>query len=140
MREVLGNSTPVGTVNVRYGEGADKVNLIPEYAYSTMFDKNIKDTDIVISAKCQNEIDAPVKRGTVLGTATVSYKGEELTKVNLIAEKDVNKSDFLYFKAVAENVIKNPLFIAIAVIVLLLFVIYVIFVVSVSEKKNKDKK
>lgn len=139
MREVLGNSASVGTVNVKYGDGADKVNLIPEYAYSTMLANNINDKDIVISAMCQNEIDAPVKRGTVLGTATVSYKGEELTKVNLIAEKDVNKNNFLYFKEVALNIVKTPLFIIITAVVLLLFIVYVIFVLSISGKTKQNK-
>ncbi|MEE1155032.1 MAG: D-alanyl-D-alanine carboxypeptidase family protein, partial [Acutalibacteraceae bacterium] len=77
MRTVLGVSDKVASINVNYGEGADKVTLVPEYAYSTMLASNIKDDDIIITAKCQDVIDAPVAKGTVLGTATVTYNGEE---------------------------------------------------------------
>lgn len=140
MRTVLGVSDKVASINVNYGEGADKVTLVPEYAYSTMLASNIKDDDIVITAKCQDVIDAPVAKGTVLGTATVTYNGEELTKVNLIAEKTVEKSDWLYFLAVAKNVVTSTIFLVIVGVIALLFVTYATIVIVRSVKNKKKAK
>ncbi|MEE1154698.1 MAG: hypothetical protein UH241_06035, partial [Acutalibacteraceae bacterium] len=137
---VLGVSDKVASINVNYGEGADKVTLVPEYAYSTMLASNIKDDDIIITAKCQDVIDAPVAKGTVLGTATVTYNGEELTKVNLIAEKTVEKSDWLYFLAVAKNVVTSTIFLVIVGVIALLFVTYATIVIVRSVKNKKKAK
>ena len=140
MRTVLGTSDKVATIDVNYGENAEKVTLVPEYAYSTMLSKNIKDEDIVITAKCQDVIDAPVTKGTILGTATITYNGEELSKVNLVADETVEKSDWLYFLAVAKNVVTSTIFLVIVGIIAVLFIAYtVIIAVFASKKKKKSK-
>jgi D-alanyl-D-alanine carboxypeptidase (penicillin-binding protein 5/6) len=140
MRTVLGEDDKVASVKVNYCETADVVNLVPEYSYSTMLSKDIKDSDIVITAQCQEQIDAPVVRGTVLGTATVSYKGEQLTKVNLVAAENIEKSDFLYFKAIAMIILTSALFITIVSIIAGLFVLYVVFVNVFAVRRKKRTK
>lgn len=140
MRTVLDEDDKVASIKVNYGGNADVVNLVPEYSYATMLSKDIKDSDITITAQCQEEIDAPVTRGTVLGTATVSYKGEQLTKVNLVASENVEKSEFLYFKAVALNIITSKMFIIIVSIIVVLFVLYVVMVNVFAVKRNKKLK
>ncbi len=140
MRTVLGEEDKVASVKVNYCETADVVNLVPEYSYSTMLSKDIKDSDIVITAQCQEQIDAPVARGTVLGTATVSYKGEQLTKVNLVAAENIEKSDTLYFKAVAMNILTSKMFITIVSIIGGLFVLYVVFVNVFAVRRKKKSK
>ncbi|MEE0061059.1 MAG: D-alanyl-D-alanine carboxypeptidase family protein [Acutalibacteraceae bacterium] len=140
MRTVLGQDDKLASVNVNYCETADKVNLVPEYSYSTMLSKDIKDSDIVITTQCQQQIDAPVTRGTVLGTATVSYKGEQLTKVNLIAAENLEKSDTLYFKAIAMNILTSKLFITIVSVIAGLFVLYVVFVNVFAVRRKKRSK
>ncbi len=142
MRTVLGVSDKVATIDINYGEGADKVALVPEYAYSTMLANNIKDEDIVITAKCQEVIDAPVTKGTILGTATVTYNGEELTKVNLVADETVEKSEWLYFLATAENVVTSTTFLIIVGVIAVLFIIYtaIVIVLSVKNKRKAQSK
>ena len=140
MRTVLGKDDNVASIKVKYGENADIVNLVPEYSYATMLTKDIKDSDIKITAQCQEEIDAPVTKGTILGTATVSYKGEQLTKVNLIAAESVEKSDFLYFKAVALNILTSKMFIIIVSVIVGLFVLYVVLVNVFAVKRKKRSK
>lgn len=140
MRTVLGKDDNVASIKVKYGENADTVSLVPEYSYATMLSKDIKDSDIKITAQCQEEIDAPVTKGTILGTATVSYKGEQLTKVNLIAAENVEKSDFLYFKAVALNILTSKMFIIMVSVIVGLFVLYVVLVNVLAVKRKKRSK
>lgn len=140
MRTVLGKDDKVASIKVNYCETADVVNLIPEYSYATMLSKDIKDSDIKITAQCQEVIDAPVAKGTILGTATVSYKGEQLTKVNLLAAEDIEKSDFLYFKAVAMNIITSKMFTITIGVIIGLFILYVVFVNVFAVKRKKKSK
>ena len=137
MRTVIGKDDKVASIKVNYCETADVVNLIPEYSYATMLSKDIKDSDIKITAQCQEVIDAPVAKGTILGTATVSYKGEQLTKVNLLAAEDIEKSDFLYFKAVAMNIITSKMFTITIGVIVGLFILYVVFVNVIAVKRKK---
>lgn len=140
MRTVLGKDDNVASIKVKYSENTDVVHLVPEYSYATMLTKDIKDSDIKITAQCQEEIDAPVTKGTILGTATVSYKGEQLTKVNLIAAENVEKSEFLYFKAVALNILTSKMFIIAISVIVGLFVLYVVFVNVFAVKRKKRLK
>lgn len=137
MNEILGKDDKVATVNVNYGDNAEEIALVPEFSYSTMLSKDVKKSDIKITAKCQEVIDAPVKKGTVLGTATIQYNGEELAKVNLVAAENVEKSEFLYFMTVAKNVVTLPVFIIVTILVAVLFILFVIITIILSKKKNK---
>lgn len=136
MNEILGKDDKVATVNVNYGDNAEKVALAPEFSYSTMLSKDVKKSDIKITAKCQEVIDAPVKKGTVLGTATIQYNGEELAKVNLVAAENVEKNEFSYFMTVAKNVVTSPAFVIVAISVAVLFVVFVIVMIILSKKNN----
>lgn len=140
MRTVLGKDDKVASIKVNYCENAEAVNLIPEYSYATMLSKDIKDSDVKITAQCQEVIDAPVAKGTILGTATVSYKGEQLTKVNLIAAEDIEKSDFLYFKAVAMNILTSKMFTITIGVIVGLFILYVVFVNVFAVRRKKKSK
>ncbi|MEE0930744.1 MAG: D-alanyl-D-alanine carboxypeptidase family protein [Acutalibacteraceae bacterium] len=138
MNEILGKDDKVATVDVNYGDNAEEVALVPEFSYSTMLAKNVKESDIKITAKCQEVIDAPVKKGTVLGTATIQYNGEELAKVNLVAAENVEKSEFSYFMAVAKNVVTSSAFVITVISVVVLFIIFVVIMIILSKKKNSE--
>lgn len=139
MRTVLGKNDEIAKIKVNYGNDAEEVALVPEYSYSTMFSKDVKEDDIEIKAKCQEEIDAPVEKGTVLGTATVSYNGEELTKVNLVAAGTVEKSELSYFLTIAQNIVTSTAFIVVVAVVVVLFVLYIVLIKVMESKKNKKK-
>ncbi len=139
MRTVLGQDDKVASIKVNYCENAEAVNLVPEYSYATMLSKDIKDSDIKITAQCQEVIDAPVAKGTILGTATVSYKGEQLTKVNLVAAENIEKSEFLYFKAIAMNILTSKMFIITVSVIAGLFILYVVFVNVIAVKRKKKR-
>lgn len=140
MYEILGKNDEVATIGVNYGDNAEQVALVPEFAYSTMLSKDFKDKDIKITAKCQDNIDAPVKKGTVLGTATIQYKDEELAKVNLVAAENVEKSDFLYFMAIAKNIVASPTFIIASISIAVLFVVFTVVMIVLSKKKKANSK
>ena len=141
MREVLGKDSVVNSIAVNYGKDSEKINLVPEFPYSTMLGKDVNSEAISIVASCQNVIDAPVSKGTVLGTATISYNGEELTKINLVAQNDIEKSETAYFLAIAKNIVSSSLFKIVVMSVAALFVIYALFIIlSTKNKKSSRKK
>lgn len=140
MREVLSVNDELAEIKVNYGDGAEKVKLVPEYSFSTMLSKKISDKDVKITVQCQEEIDAPVKKGTVLGTATVEYNGEELAKVNLVTDNSIEKSNFAYFMVITNNIISSQVFIIMVGIIAVLLVVYItILIVRNSKRKSENK-
>ena len=41
------------------------------------------------------KVEAPIKKGDVIGTATYTYANQELTTVNLVASESVERSELL---------------------------------------------
>lgn len=138
LKTVLGDQTSVCETKLNYASNQDTISLVPEYSFSAMVSKDFKESDLEIKSQCPEEIDAPVTRGDVVGTATVSYNGKELTKINLVAGETVERSEFVYALTVVKNVVTTPIFMVAAALILILFVIYLIFLHRL-DKKKKDK-
>lgn len=66
------------------------------------------------------QINAPVAKGSVLGTVTYSYKGNVIAVTNLVATDDVERSSILHIIHIAGKIMFNPFFIAFVIIVLLI--------------------
>lgn len=45
----------------------------------------------------KEEIAAPIKKGTAIGTITYSLNGKEIGNVDIVATEDVEKSGFSHF-------------------------------------------
>lgn len=139
LKSIVGENDPVCEVNVNYAWDKNTVLLTPEYSYSAILPNDIDAKDIEISTNVPESIDTPIKEGQVVGTATISYNGEELTKVNLVADNAIEKSDLKYTMAIAQNVITSVWFLVAVGIIILLFIGYVVLV-AVVNKKDKERK
>lgn len=139
LQEVVAEQTPVCEVNINYAMDKDTLLLVPEYAYSTMLPKDMSKNDITIKSDVPENIDTPVTKGTLVGTATIYYKDQELTKVNLVASETIERSQLVYAMTVVKNVVTSPIFIIAALFVLALFIAYLVFVARLNKGKDKEK-
>lgn len=139
LQQVVAEKTPVCEIKVNYAMDKDTLLLVPEYAYSTMLPVEMVKGDIVIKSNVPEVIDTPVTKGTRVGTATIYYKDQELTTINLVASETVEKSELVYAMTVIKNVVTSPIFIIAAAFVLVLFVAYLIFVARLNKGKGKEK-
>ena len=94
--------------------------------------------------KYNEHIYAPVKKGDIIGTMTLSVGGEELTTVNLVATSDVERSFVNYNMAVLQDFPKSKWF-KIAVLVgtvgaVLYVVFYVVRVREYNLNRRRSKK
>ncbi len=140
LQEVVGEQTPVCEINVNYAMGKDTLRLVPEYAYSTMLPVDREKNDLKIEPNVSESIDSPITKGTRVGTATVYYKNQPLTTINLVADETIEKSELVYIMTVVKNVVTSPIFIIAAAFVLVLFIAYLIFVARIGRKKDKEEK
>lgn len=140
MKSIVGAQTNVCDVKINYASGRDNLMLTPEYGYSTMLPKNLDENAIEIKTQCPEVIDAPVQKGDIIGTATISYNGEELTKINLVASEAMERSEFIYAMTIVKNIISSPAFLGALVVIVLLFIAYMVFVSRYNKNKDKNVK
>lgn len=143
LQQVVAEQTPVCEININYAMDRDTLLLVPEYAYSTMLPIDMEDSEIKIETDVPEVIDTPVTRGTVIGTATIYYQDQELTKINLVASETIERSELIYVMTIVKNVVTSPIFIIAAALVIVLFVAYLIFVARLNKggkaKVNKHR-
>lgn len=135
IQKVVSEQAPVHEIKINYAMEKDTLFLVPEYAYSAILPNDIDKNDIVINTDAPEVIDAPVTKGTTLGTATVTYKGQELTRFNLVAGETVKRSGIVYAMVIIKNVVTSPIFIIALAFVLVLLISYIIFVMRLNKNK-----
>ena len=137
LRVVANTFTYVGEVSVRLSDDFDYVSLVPAENVSALVPSGVRAESVLIepiSELTQAKIDAPVKKGDVLGRASVKYAGEVVAEVDLVAAFDVELSaaKFIGDKFVA--VLTSPAF-----IILFIIAVVVILPMSVISYRNKRR-
>lgn len=139
LTQIAGEQEPVTEISLNYGN-KDSVFLVPEYASYYVLPKSYSPKEIEIVPTSQKTLDAPVQQGEVLGTAIITYKGETIDEINLVASETINKNELAYASQIVQNVLKSTWFLCSIGVIALLFIVYLIFVFTLkkgSKKKNK---
>lgn len=133
--------TPVSEIPVNFTNQLDTLDLYPEETVYAILPKDRAESDVVKESNIPESIDAPVKKGDIVGTVTVYYKGEAVQTVNLVAGEDVEKSGFAYVMHIFKSVITSWIFWVALIFALALIVLYVRLVSSVrNQNRHKVKK
>ena len=86
------------------------------------------------------ELEAPVKAGTKLGTVTMIYKGVEYGTLDMIASDDVERSEFLYRKSIV-TYYWSLWWIKAAVIAIVVAVVLLILIAAFTRpRRRRDRR
>lgn len=124
-------------IKVNYGRKTDSVCLVPKNDVSALVPEGVDSAQVKIVPKdsTKTEVNAPVKKGEVLGTADVYYAGEAVAAVDLVAAESVS---FKLSSFIFQRIIKSKIFIAAAAAAVLLVI--AIFVIRAKNKKKGKTK
>ena len=128
--------TPICEQKIDHAWDTDSILLVPESDLNIVLPYDYSEADISIVPDNTNPISAPVSKGEIVTTATVSYKGQPFTTINLVAYDRVGVSPILYTTDAVRTVLTSPWFLAAVAVVVALFVVYV----SVSSSHAKKKR
>ncbi len=126
-----------GEVKVNYAKSTDFVSLIPaETVYSLVPLGTNKGSVLVepIPESIPESVDAPIKKGDFICKGRVLYAGEVLREIDLVASNDVKRSFFSLIGTKAKNLVTNPIFIIISILV----IISVAVALIIRNKKRKS--
>lgn len=110
-----------GEVKVNYAKSTDFVGLVPaDTVYSLVPLGTNKGSVLVepIPESIPESVNAPVKKGDVICKGRVLYAGDVLREIDLVAATDVKRNFFSFFGTKAKNLVTNPIFIIISILIL----------------------
>ncbi len=142
LRLVANTSTYVGEVKVNLSDDYDYVSLVPAENVSALVPSGVNAQSVLIepiSELTREHVDAPVKKGQVLGRAEIKYAGATVAEVDLVAAFDVELSPSKFIGNKLLNIIKSPVFIII-VLVILAAVIPLAIISYRNKQLNRRKK
>ena len=158
--EVLSSESEITDIDVELGDGRTTVNLRPAKTYECLWPKTQtvsesdseeiaaykesieKITDIRKKISLNENVVAPVKEGDVLGQVELTYEGQTLAVIDLVATSSVERSTVKEKTEVAKSFTSSVQFkIVIAVVAAVVIIYFIIFFVIVNKSmKNKKKR
>ena len=93
-------------------------------------------SSIDVKMNVPNSINATVKAGQKVGTATLSYANNEIATIDLVSEETINRNYFLFISFIIRSIFSSIWF----KIAFFLFLVLAAFYVFMFFKYNKIKK
>ena len=137
--KLVTKDTPICEQKVEHAWDTDTILLVPETDLNVILPDNYKDSDVIIASDTDEPVSAPIQKGEVVTTATVYYKGEAFTQINLVSQEDVRVSFILYITELVKSVLTSVWFLLAVFVVIVLFVVYVSISSSYSKKKKASQ-
>lgn len=131
--------TPVCEQKVDHAWDTKSILLVPESDFNVILPQNYSEGDIRIVPDQTDAVSAPISKGDIITTATVYYKGEGFTQINLIANEDVGVSPILYTTDAIRGVLTSPWFLIAVGLIVVLFIVYVSVSSSYAKKRKREK-
>ena len=128
--------TPVCEQKVDHAWDTKSILLLPESNLNVILPYDYSDGDVRIVPDNTDAVSAPIGKGDIVTTASVQYKGEEFTKINLVSAEEVGVSPILYTTDAIRGVLTSPWFLIAVGLVVVLFIVYVSVSSSYSKKKR----
>ncbi len=138
--DVLSPDTLICETPVRLSSVVDHVSLVPKDSLRVYLPS---ETDIEKEIEYgyslyHDALNAPVKKDSLAGIVSVSYKGVTIGSSDLVTTVDIERSEFLNILDQIETFTKSPTFIVIIVTAIILTVAYVLVSARIRAKtKNR---
>jgi D-alanyl-D-alanine carboxypeptidase (penicillin-binding protein 5/6) len=144
-QKILTTDKEVTEVKVRFGQGTDYVLLVPGGEYMTLWPTNLdtstikEDIDTADFIGASGVIDAPVEKGQVLGSLSLSHSGNTLVTVPLVAKNNVSLDNIAFLTDKARRFPDSVWFKAAIALTVGLTVLYTIIFIGVAVGISKKK-
>lgn len=140
LKKIVGPDDTLGEIDLKYAWNKDKLRLKAAKGYSAMLPKSVDPSSVIITKNLPKSIDAPVKKGQVIGTATLSYANEKLATIDLVSAESVERSELLHTTDAVKTILSSTWFAVIAAIVILLLVVYIVLAIVYNRRRKNLRK
>ncbi len=127
----------LSSVALNYAWKKDELLLVAGNNVSVMLPKSVDSNSILVTADVPESVDAPIRKGEQIGSAVITYAGETIATVPLIASESVAKSEVLQVWEQGQAVLTSPWFLVILAVILALIIVYIILIVAYRRKQRQ---
>jgi D-alanyl-D-alanine carboxypeptidase (penicillin-binding protein 5/6) len=140
LTEIIEEGQSLSAVTVSNGR-VDKVEALSDRAISALTFAGDAGSGLRIEVRATKSVEAPIAKGSDLGTATVYYRGGKIGSVKLTAGEEVKTAGIMTAIAGAGKVVTVVIKILIGIVaVFALWLICSVIVSSVRRRKRKNAK
>ncbi len=139
LKTVTDPSQIITVADVKYAWGVDHVRLVPAEEYFALVPVGVDSASVLVEpveGGLPEALEAPIKKGDEVCEAIVSYAGEEIARIKLVAAEDVDRSIILFIVGKLGDLSKTLGF----KIFMALLALVVIFVIAANIYVNKNRK
>ena len=134
---IYGPSDSLASVDVKYVRNGKTLGAVVEKNVSAFLPNNYDKSRVKAEVSCPEQVEAPVKKGDVLGTVSVKYEDLDLGVTNLVAAEDVERDISPLEAFVTENIVL--VIVLAAALVLIIILIIVLISMRSSRKRRKAR-
>lgn len=143
LTKVTSKTDIVKVVNVKYNWKTDHLSLVPEEELSALVPTGTETDSLqirTVESETPETVNAPIKKGDVLGKAEVLYGDSVVATVNLVASEDVSGSAILKITGFLGTLFRTTVMKILICLVVLLIVIYILLIVRRNRIRAKRRK
>jgi D-alanyl-D-alanine carboxypeptidase (penicillin-binding protein 5/6) len=113
--------------------------LSPAKDLNSLIPSDIDPSSIQRIVDIPKQINAPVKKGDVIGTLKLKLADKQFETVNLVATENAGRSTILYAWELVKNALSSIWFKIIVGVLLLIGIVYIFVVITYNKKRKKYK-
>lgn len=136
-RTLLTKGSTLQEVKVKNGKDVDFVTLAAAEGLTALIPKIYGDQKAIMTFDLPQSVEAPIEKGTVLGTVTVSCGGKEYGTVELKAQASVELDYFELYSSKMMKFFSNPWLWVILIGLLFIVVGYAFFAYRLNHPRAK---
>lgn len=131
----------VGSVNVRLSTDTDQLVLTVKNDLVSLLPADLDVEDLgEPQITAPESVNAPIKAGDVIGSATYSYNGTTYGTVELVALSDVERSTVLYYADLLSNFFQSTVFKVILIVLAVFVVLYILFNLTFGGMRRRNQR
>lgn len=140
-KEVANSTDPVCEMPVELSLDTDFVSLYFEKPFVTVLPNEADNSTIVVKTYLKSEsVEAPVKKGDILGTADVIYAEQVIGTVNLVAGGSVKESKLLIVLKYVKNFFGSVYMKVVYVLIALAVVIFILMIIRLNIARIRKRR
>lgn len=136
---IVTSGTLLGDVQVEYAWDQDVLQVVAEDNVRVLLPKSVSLSSVLVTLDLPEEVQAPISKGDIIGTATFSYEGAEIASVNVVASESVERSQLVHTVEVGKSVITSPVFIGIIVLIIVILILYITVSVMYNRRRKRAR-
>ena len=137
LKTILPTNQSCAQIDLKLSSQQDSLLLYPKEKLVSLIPKEIDPSSVQVKTYVNSYAEAPIKKGDVLGYVEVKLADEVVGITDLVADTDIERSDFLYVMSLFSTVITSFWVKLLIVLAILFALIYVILIIRQEVNTQK---